>query len=398
MAADWIDARAAAELLGVKRETLYAYVSRGLVRARPTGSGKTRVYRRADLERLRARSRARSGHGAAAASALRWGEPVLDSAITLIEPAGPRYRGTLAVELARTRTFEAVAELLWHGELPERAPKFEPVTAGARLDRLRRTAPEDALAAMRALVALAPPSDEELAAPALIRLLACAPALSRGQHALRRSLAARSVAEALLAGLGRGCDANAVRAVNQALILSADHELNPSSFTARVAASVGASLSQCTLAALSTFSGPLHGGACSEIERFVRRIGRPEAAIGAVSAELAANRSPPGFGHPLYPAGDPRALPLLALAQALAPERPAVRTLHALAGAVELATGEHPTIDFGLVALCAALDLPPGSPTALFAVGRSAGWIAHALEQREQGFVLRPRARYAAAP
>src|ERR671912_753006 len=97
-----LSGREAAELLGVKRETLYAYASRGLVRSEPGGPGRGRLYNREDLERLKARHDARSGHGPVAAGALRWGEPVLESAITEVTPRGPRYRGQLATQLARS--------------------------------------------------------------------------------------------------------------------------------------------------------------------------------------------------------------------------------------------------------------------------------------------------------
>ncbi|MDC0676049.1 helix-turn-helix domain-containing protein, partial [Nannocystis radixulma] len=122
--AEFVSGKEAAALLGVKRETLYAYASRGLVRSEPGGAGRERRYSRDDLERLKARRDARSGHGPVAAGALRWGEPVLESALTAIEAAGPRYRGRPAVELAEATSFEAVAELLWSGVLPEQAPRW----------------------------------------------------------------------------------------------------------------------------------------------------------------------------------------------------------------------------------------------------------------------------------
>src|SRR5262245_24619173 len=110
----------AAKLLGVKRETLYAYVSRGLLRGAPSEHGRARLYLRSDIERLKARHDARAGHGAVAAGALRWGEPVLESALTAIGPRGPAYRGQEAVALALADvSFDAVAELLWTGKLPE---------------------------------------------------------------------------------------------------------------------------------------------------------------------------------------------------------------------------------------------------------------------------------------
>src|SRR5690349_15198038 len=114
---DFLTAREAAELIDVKLATLYAYVSRGLVRSIASEAGRGRLYARQDLEHLRARHDARSGHGPVAAAALRWGEPVLDSAITLINDRGLYYRGQSAVGLARDGvSYEQVAELLWTGQ------------------------------------------------------------------------------------------------------------------------------------------------------------------------------------------------------------------------------------------------------------------------------------------
>src|SRR5687767_5812633 len=119
---EWLDAARAAALLDVKRATLYAYVSRGLVRSRALAGGRARLYQRDDLLALKTRKDARSGHGPVAAAALRWGEPVLDSSITEIRSDGPAYRGTSALALARDGvSFERAAELLWSGVLPERA-------------------------------------------------------------------------------------------------------------------------------------------------------------------------------------------------------------------------------------------------------------------------------------
>src|SRR4029453_1951897 len=113
-----VDAREAAQILGVKVATLYSYASRRWVRSFPSGRHREKSYLRDDLERLRHRADARLGHEAVAAGALRWGEPVLSSALTEIRPDGPWYRGHSVVELAQTARFEAVAELLWTGILP----------------------------------------------------------------------------------------------------------------------------------------------------------------------------------------------------------------------------------------------------------------------------------------
>ncbi|AUX40841.1 uncharacterized protein SOCE26_022420 [Sorangium cellulosum] len=136
----------AAALLGVKRETLYAYASRGVLRGVPGGRGRARLYLRADIERLKARHDARAGHGPVAAEALRWGEPVLESALTAIGPRGPVYRGKEAVALALDDVpFDAVAELLWTGELPEGgAPPARPARLGLRPAKIAALLPAGA--------------------------------------------------------------------------------------------------------------------------------------------------------------------------------------------------------------------------------------------------------------
>ena len=133
---DYLSRQEALAILGVKPQTLYAYVSRGLVRSVPQPGGRTGYYLREDVDKLRAKSVARSGHGPAAASAMRWGEPVVGTSITEITDQGPRYRNHLALDLALGRhSFETVAELLWGGVLAE-----EPVCCGAR-KRCRPTFP-----------------------------------------------------------------------------------------------------------------------------------------------------------------------------------------------------------------------------------------------------------------
>jgi hypothetical protein len=131
----WMDADAAASRLGIKRESLYAYVSRGRVRSSPVAGSRSRRYLRADVERLRARHEARSGHGPVAASALRWGEPVLDSAITSIRGAGHTYRGHDAIALASGGAwFESVSETLWADTSPNTpAPSWPRVEATIRV-------------------------------------------------------------------------------------------------------------------------------------------------------------------------------------------------------------------------------------------------------------------------
>ncbi len=415
----WVDARAAADYLGVQQRTLYAYVSRGLVRSVPGEHGRPRLYSHEDLARLVARRDARAGHGAVAAGALRWGEPVLDSAITAITPRGPAYRGHLAVDLAVRQRFENVAELLWSGYLPAepvvwpRAPL--PLASLAKL--ISAGAP--ALAVMPLLVdaaALADTGRDGAAAsgrtrePArddrpdafvgrarrLIPLLAAALVPDFAAATITRALGASSIAAITARALS--LDESAAAAIDVALVVLADHELNASSFTARVTASTGADIYACVTAALATLSGPRHGAAAEVVARFADEVGSPEHAKPAVRALRKRRELPPGFGHSLYPQGDPRALPLLELARELVEPRArggeGARRARTLLAIVDALADDHPTVDVGLAALIAALGAPPSAASGLFAVARSAGWIAHALEQRAAGFMLRPRARY----
>lgn len=398
----------AAEFLGVKRETLYAYASRGLVVSEPGTSGRGRRYRREDLERLKANSDARAGHGPVAAGALRWGEPVLSSALTSIDTVGPRYRGHAAVELAETSTFEAVAELLWTGALPEEVPAWSASGLGLRTGNLAAMLPETAhplstLALAVPAIAAGDPGrfdagerDEQQRARALLRRMAALLGFARdgGAEAAREAIKEGTIARALLVSLGGRVSGRAARLVDRALVLIADHELNASSFTVRVAASVRADLYACVAAGIATASGPLHGASPDRVEAMVAEIGNFARAREVLEARARRGDGIPGFGHPLYPDGDPRLPPLLAAAEELAPRSPQLATLRAILDAMRVMRREPPNVDFGLAAVSIALGLPPGSAAALFVMGRAAGWVAHALEQRAAGFILRPRARY----
>jgi citrate synthase len=400
----WVDAATAASHLGISVRSLYAYVSRGQVRSVPGEQGRPRLYAFADLERLRVRRDARAGHGAVAAGALRWGEPVLDSAITAITPRGPAYRGKLAVELAAGATpYENVAELLWAGYLPDRRIDWpRGAIPHAQIGRLVGADPRTPLDVMPLLVQIAALADRErddlrpdaliTCGRRLIPLLAAALAPGFVAAAVTRALGASSVAQIAARAIGLADDLAPV--INSVLVLLADHELNASSFTARIAASTDAGPYACIAAALATMSGPKHGSASEPVARFAAEVGSPEAARAAVRTLRRRGEVPPGFGHPIYPAGDPRAVPLLEAAARLPGARQA-RTLFAI---VDATTEAAPNCDIGLAALVAALGAPPATGTGLFAVARAAGWLAHAIEQRAAGFVLRPRARYTGAP
>ncbi|MBX3217992.1 MAG: citrate synthase, partial [Labilithrix sp.] len=188
----------AAALLGIKRETLYAYASRGRVRSvAAPGADRARLYCREDLERQRARSRARSGHGPVAASALRWGEPVLETRVGTIDATGPVYRGRSAIDLDRAgASFESVAALLWDGAFaPPEAPSL-----GVHVRALAevvgpRAGPFDAMSVAAAALAAAEPRGEgpsvakQRAGTLVLRLVASC-ALPRGAEAVAVALAA----------------------------------------------------------------------------------------------------------------------------------------------------------------------------------------------------------------
>jgi citrate synthase len=199
---------------------------------------------------------------------------------------------------------------------------------------------------------------------------------------------------ALALALGVSARKKSLALLEQVLVLCADHELNASTFAARVAASTAADLYACLSAAVAAFSGPRHGGASEQVEVFAREAGGAAGAAAAVRDRMRRGEHLPGFGHPLYVAGDPRATSLLEAAFALAPRAPRVRTIAAIVAAMDESHRPKPNVDTALAAASAALDLPLGMGPAIFAIGRSAGWVAHVLEQSESTSVLRPRARY----
>ena len=387
-------------------------MSRGLVRSvgsRATSPpGRARRYDRSDIERLKARHDARAGHGAVAGAALRWGEPVLDSAITAIDDDGPRYRGHLATHLAESGArFESVAELLWEGTMKASTKAWRAHGAGVP-SRLRAVLPDGAapLSVLSLVVPVlaardpgrfAAPIDAELArARSLLVRMTASLSLAHDPKRAARALECESIARAIAYVLGARNKRDAELAIDQALILCADHELNASTFAARVTASTGADVYACVTSALATLSGPLHGGTCDRVESMVGEALRvPHQRVSSIIHQRARRgEAMPGFGHQLYPVRDPRAQVLLDVAHAIAPKNPGVRAIFGVIRAMRDAGREPPTLDIGLVAVSHALSLPSGSALALFAIGRTAGWIAHALEQRASGFLLRPRARY----
>ncbi|MCB9677450.1 MAG: citrate synthase [Alphaproteobacteria bacterium] len=347
----WLDADAATDRLGVKRATLYTYASRGWVRTRSAG-GRTREYAAADIDALVARSAAHAGREARASGALRWGEPVLTTAISGIDADGPYYRGIPAVDLV-DRSLHDLAGILWDTEIPP-WPEARNDLADDLLDLRMRI---DVLAKEDADRAVLVPAAELARAGRIVGTLVAGAALPAHPD------------------------------VTAALALTVDHGLNASTFTARVVASTGADLYACVSAGLAALSGPRHGTASLEVRRLLDAL---EAhGPGAVVARARDTGGLPGFGHPLYPNGDPRAEVLLERTASAA----GVAPLRALIDAVA-PLGLRPNLDVGLLAVCMAHDLPASRASLLFAAARSVGWIAHVREQREQPGILRPNSAY----
>ncbi len=375
-----LTANEAAKRLGVSRQTLYAYVSRGLIRAYDADNLRERRYLAEAIERLAAERRRGRRPKEVAKAALHWGAPVIESAIATVEGGRLIYRGKDAVALAATASLEETAALLWQAPaalaFPDRAPAF----AAAAVER----------SAQDLLARFAAATDDEATA-----IWRPTEALAAGCGALLRMMAALVVdlpepsAAAIHVQVAEAfaLDARGAELVRAALVLSADHELNASSFAARVVASTGASMRAAVIAGLAALTGPRHGGATARVEAFFDAVGSGDP-IAALRHRLVAGEDAPGFGHPLYPDGDPRAAAILARLRDAAPDALTI------AEAQERLTGRPPMLDFALVALRRALGLPRGAAFGLFALGRTVGWIAHALEQRERQSVIRPRAAY----
>lgn len=369
----WLNTEEALRRLGVKPQTLYANVSRGRINARPDPADPRRsLYDGADIDRMARRPSGRRRADAVAAGAIDWGDPVLPSAVSTVEGGRLFYRGRDAVELSRTATLEQVADLLWGGYAPAAVP-----AAACAGD----TPIASALLALAGRVATDPPS------------------LYRSPQALREDAAQvlATLADALLgpgpgdlhqrlaAALGRPGAADDLRC---ALVLLADHELNASTFAARVAVSTGAPLAAGALAGLASLLGPRHGLASTAVAVLAEEFeGPPADPAQRLRDWLGEGRVVPGFGHRLYPRGDARAAALLQRVR-LPP------AFAALAEAAGIVVAEPPNIDFALVALAAAHHLPVSAPTTIFALARAVGWLAHMLEQAQNGVLIRPRARY----
>jgi citrate synthase len=400
--ATFLSAEQAAAELGVNVPTLYAYVSRGLIRSEAAGEGRSRRrrYLAEDIWLLKRRKEHRRDPAKAAAEALHWGLPVLESRLSVIQGGRLYYGGRDVVGLATTCSLEQVASLLWCGDqaapFPDDVIDPLPPEWSALVRMAARLPPLEAFQLVLPVMAAHDPFAFDLRAESvqrsgakILRLLAAVAAGTRPTRApvaqvLQRRWAPHKPDVAPL--------------LQAALVLYADNGLNPSSFTARCVASAGSTPYAVVSAGLAALQGTKHGGACERAQGLLQEAADARGAHRAVVARLRRGESVPGFGHPLYPDGDPRGALLMRLIGERRPKSPEVALAVALADAVRALMHQHPTIDFGVVALCRALELPASAPLALLGVGRVVGWIAHGLEQYREGREIRPRARYAGEP
>ena len=393
----YLSAGRAAEELGVSLATLYAYVSRGLVRSEAVeGKRRNRRYRAEDVRRLKERKERRRDPDGVVEGALHWGTPVLESGITLIDGGELYYRGRDVAALVEGSTIEEVAALIWTGDEAMALALFPPEMSGPSLrirnvvDSVAGLTPVEAFQVLLPVAATEDPAAYDLRPPAVART---------GARILRlmTDVATGESVSGLAGTLQRGWspeNPGAEALLGSALVYCVDHELPVSTFAARCVASSGATPYAVVLAGLAALGGVKHGGEIELVEAFLREVEDEGDARAVISGRLRRGERIPGFRHSLYPEGDPRGAGLLRLTAGAYPKSVAVALSDTVAGEVLRLMGERPTVDFALATVARTLELPPGGAVALFALGRTVGWIGHAIEQYQSGSLIRPRARY----
>ena len=356
------------------------------------------------------------------------------SGICTIDGAAGRlyYRGYEIGDLAGAVPFEEVTSLLWFGELPTpaAAPTFRARLAEGRplpvpVVDLLRTLPRDShpLDVLRTAVSFAALLDADAAASdpeanlrKAFRLMTLIPAVVAAWHRIRTGrepvtiVRADSHAAWFLAMLeGQAPSADVARVMDLALTLHADHEFNASTFAARVAVATRADLHAAIVAAIATLKGPSHGGANEDVLLMLREIGDPAKAEGFVEARLGTRGTlsrqqrtdpksrVPGFGHRVYRVDDARARVLRGMAKSMAEATGRQRLFEVAERVYDTMRASTPlpvNVDFFSAVVYDALNIPPDLCTSIFAIGRVAGWCAHAMEQYADNRLIRPRADY----
>jgi citrate synthase len=404
--ATYLTAAEAARRLGVKPATLYAYVSRGVLSRYKAEDGRGSLFSPEEVEQLARRGRPRRAAGVA--------DITVESAITEITGDSLRFRGFDVTRLAVSRSFEEIAELLWTGEF--RHAKATRAGAG---ESWRATSA--ALAVGRGAQAVLPagilPLERlQVIVPAIattdaLRLQLDQPAvLAAGRNLIAGMVdclpptsdaasASGSIAERLWSRLAdRRPSPGLLSALSATLVLLADHELAASTLAVRAAASVRADPYAVVGTGLGAMSGSLHGGASLGAETLLAAARGPADVPRVVGELLRRGEKVPGFGHFVYRGGDPRALTLLGLVRQAAPKSGQLAVAEAVLAEVRQKSLPEPNIDFAVATLARVAGMITGAAEAIFAVSRTAGWIAHALEAYDAHTPLRPRAVYTGRP
>ncbi|MFI1781738.1 citrate synthase [Streptomyces rubiginosohelvolus] len=388
--------RQAAELLGVKPETVYAYVSRGQLSSVRAAGGRGSTFDAGEVRALARRSGRRDPSPAGGDLALRTG-------ITLIEGDRCYFRGVDATELARHYGYEEVAEWLWTGELrpgarfaapaptlaaARRAVEALPahsgstdrlrvaVTAAAATDPLRfDLSPEAVLNSARGLI------------PTLVGALPVLGGPAAEGGSLAAELWSRLSAEP--------ADAPSLAALDAALALLVDHDLAASTLAARVAASARAHPYAVVSAGLGVLEGPLHGAASGLAHRLLREAVDRGSAVPVVADHLRTGRRVPGLGHRIYRGEDPRATVLFELLAEVPQAAGALAAAREVVATTARHAPLHANIDLALAVLSVSRGMAADAGETVFAVSRTAGWIAHALEEYgERPLRIRPSGQY----
>ncbi|MFI1800996.1 citrate/2-methylcitrate synthase [Streptomyces sp. NPDC020379] len=386
--------REVAERLGVKPETVYAYVSRGQLSSRRGPGGRGSTFDAREVDALARRGRREPAFG---------GETAIRTGITLIEKDRYFYRGVDATALAGRHAYEEVADWLWTGELRPgtrfAAPEETLAAAHRAVDALPAdSGPTDRLRVAAIAAAAADPLRFDLSPQAVLgtarglipTLVDALPPAGRQAHADDR------IAPRLWSRLtSRAPDEASLCALEAALVLLIDHDLAASTLAVRVAASARSHPYAVVSAGLGALEGPLHGAASGLAHRMLTEVLERGSAGAVVADHLRDGRRVPGLGHRLYPGPDPRATALLGRLESV----PAAAAALAAAREVEATTARHvplhANIDLALAVLSVASGMPPEAGETVFAVARTAGWIAHALEEyAERPLRLRPTGHY----
>ncbi|MET7482007.1 citrate synthase [Streptomyces sp. NPDC005538] len=387
-----------AELLGVKPETVYAYVSRGQLGSRREPSGRGSTFDAKEVQALARRNR-RESSGSSGSG----GELSVRTRITLIDKDRYYFRGVDATELAARHSYEEIAEWLWTGELRPgitfTAPKSAVAVARRAVDALpEHTGPTDRLRVAAIAAATADPLRFDLSEDAVLgtarilipTLVAALPPVRRA-HRDEGSLAHRLWARLS----GQPADEASLRVLDTALGLLVDHDLAASTLAVRVAASARAHAYAAVSSGLGVLEGPLHGAASGLAHRLLLDVLDQGDAAPVVADELRAGRRIPGLGHRLYPGEDPRARALFALLEEIPGTGPALAAARDIVATTARHTPLHANVDLALAVLTVSSGMPSTAGETVFAVARTAGWIAHALEEYgERPLRMRPSGHY----